>query len=170
MEDNSHVRAGTWQRKALPCPQHAHGRGLHQRLGCHSAGPGAGENVGKPKGCCRTLCAPLGMKGWGMAPRGSLPAPIPSRTAAELHGVAQRRQRPPLPEGPDGGPQPGTQRCLLILLLILLLPPPLRRGAAPPPLPVGLIPVDAEGLRLRRLLGLRLRRAAPGALLPAARR
>lgn len=166
MEDNSHVRAGTWQRRELPCPQHAGGRGLHQRLGCHSAGPGAGENAGKPKGCCRKLCAPLGMKGRGMATRGPLPAPVASRTAAELHGVAQRRQRPPLPEGPDGGPQPGAERCLLILLLLtLLLPPPLRRGAAPPPLlPVGLIPVHAEGLRLRRL-----RRAAPGAVLPAAR-
>lgn len=101
MEDNSHVRAGTWQRRELPCPQHAGGRGLHQRLGCHSAGPGAGENAGKPKGCCRKLCAPLGMKGRGMATRGPLPAPVASRTAAELHGVAQRRQRPPLPEGPD---------------------------------------------------------------------
>lgn len=63
----------------------------------------------------------------------------PSRTKAQLHGIAQGRQGPPLPQGADGRTQP--QRRLLLLA---------RRAAPPPPLLLPLaarfVHMDAEGL------------------------
>lgn len=59
-----------------------------------------------------------------------------SRTKAQLHGIAEGRQGPPLPQGADGRTQP--QRRLLLLA---------RRAAPPPPLlPIWFVHMDGEGL------------------------
>lgn len=64
-----------------------------------------------------------------------------SRTEAQLHGVAQGGQGPPLPQGTHGRTQP--QRRLLLL--------PRRDAPLPPrlPLPIGLVHMDGEGLMLQ---------------------
>lgn len=67
-----------------------------------------------------------------------------SRTEAQLHGVAQRGQGPPLAQRTHGRTQP--QRRLLLL--------PRRDAPLPPrlPLAIGLVHMDGEGLVLMLLL------------------
>lgn len=67
-----------------------------------------------------------------------------SPTEAQVHGVAQGGQGPPLPQGTHGRTQP--QRRLLLL--------PRQDAPLPPrlPLPIGLIHMDGEGLILMLLL------------------
>lgn len=104
-------------------------------------------DLGAARGCCRGEQMGRGPQ----EPRAALPsqrarrsaaeAPVcvyvccVSRTEAQLHGVVQGRQGPPLPQGADGRTQP--QRRLLFLG---------RRAAPPPLLPVRFVHMDGKGL------------------------
>lgn len=153
LEDLQFSSSSVWKSFPRVTPQHnpAH---LPASRGKDPADSGAargccrGEQMGRgpqePRAAlpsqraCR-LAAWLGGTGRGGAAEAPVCACVGvrcvSRTEAQLHGVVQGRQGPPLPQGADGRTQP--QRRLLFLG---------RRAAPPPLLPVRFVHMDGKGL------------------------